>query len=94
MILTRETVLEEAKKCVMQDRNKDYGSPEDNFKVIGKYWTDFLGKEITATDVSVMMLLMKIARLHTSPTKGDHWIDIAGYAACGGEIATSQPKVV
>jgi hypothetical protein len=33
------------------------------------------------------MALVKIARLANSPDHMDSWIDIAGYAACGGEIA-------
>jgi len=39
------------------------------------------------TDVAQMMVLMKIARLENSPTHMDSWIDVAGYAACGGELA-------
>jgi hypothetical protein len=27
-----------------------------------------------------------VARISTSPSKLDHWIDVAGYAACGGEV--------
>lgn len=34
-------------------------------------------------DVSVMMLLMKVARLIETPDHEDSWKDIAGYAACG-----------
>ncbi len=37
-----------------------------------------------------MMILMKLSRLATSPAKPDHWIDMAGYAACGGECATKE----
>ena len=36
-------------------------------------------------DVAVMMILLKIARVASSK-KSDNWVDIAGYAACGGEI--------
>ena len=39
----------------------------------------------SSRDVAAMMILLKIARAATS-TKCDHWVDIAGYAACGGEI--------
>jgi len=35
------------------------------------------------------MNLLKLARIKTSPEHADHWIDIAGYAACGGEVATN-----
>ena len=41
---------------------------------------------ITAKDVAVMMVLFKCARIATGHGKDDNWIDIAGYAACGGEV--------
>ena len=40
----------------------------------------------TAHDVAAMMILLKVARLATSPDKWDNWVDIAGYAALGGEV--------
>jgi hypothetical protein len=40
---------------------------------------------IDTWDVAIMMNLLKISRLSWSPTKEDHWIDTAGYAACGAE---------
>ena len=36
--------------------------------------------------VAHMMILMKIARSAIGKPKADNWIDIAGYAACGGEL--------
>lgn len=32
------------------------------------------------------MCLFKIAHIATSHGKADNWIDLAGYAACGGEL--------
>lgn len=34
-------------------------------------------------DVAIMMMQLKHSRLGWSPYKEDHWIDAAGYAACG-----------
>jgi len=34
-------------------------------------------------DVAIMMMQVKMARLAWSPSKRDHWVDCAGYAACG-----------
>lgn len=36
-------------------------------------------------DTAVLMILMKVARIIESPQKADHWVDIIGYAACGGQ---------
>lgn len=36
-------------------------------------------------DVAIMMNLLKTSRLSWSPNREDHWVDTAGYAACGAE---------
>ena len=41
---------------------------------------------IEADDVAAMMALLKIARIATGTAKADNWVDLAGYAACGGEL--------
>ena len=33
-----------------------------------------------------MLALMKIGRISSGHAKPDNWVDLAGYAACGGEI--------
>ena len=42
---------------------------------------------IEAKDVAVMMSLLKVARIATGSSP-DSFVDLAGYAACAGEIAT------
>lgn len=98
--MTRDEVLNAAKQCVCQDRNDQYGSPEDNFKTIAYLWTNYLnagsalrpgvGISLRAKDVAVMMILLKVARIATGSGSQDNWIDLAGYAACGGEIETRE----
>ena len=90
--MTRESILNSAIECVCGERERDYGSPEDNFGRIAIYWSAHLGMEITAEDVAVMMALLKIARIGTGVAADDSWIDLAGYAACGGEIAAKGRK--
>lgn len=84
---TRERVLNKAHECVCGQREQDYGSPEDNFKRIANLWTAYTGVEISPANVAVMMALLKIARLRGNGTHIDSWVDLAGYAACGAEIA-------
>ena len=86
--MNRQEILEAAVKCVCGEREQDYGSPEDNFNRIATYWSAHLGMEITAEDVAVMMALLKIARIGTGTATDDSWVDLAGYAACGGELAS------
>ena len=86
---TRESILDAAKRCVCGDREQDYGSPEDNFAVIAALWTAYTGTDITPKDVAMMMALLKIARAKAG-SKPDTYIDLAGYAACGGELEAAH----
>lgn len=81
----RREILADAGGCVCADRNLMYGEPEDSFAVIAKLWSDFLGVPITAADAVDMMILFKVARNHGAAVRQrDTYVDIAGYAACGG----------
>lgn len=86
---TRQRVLREAELCVCGQREQDYGTPEDSFQKIGTFWTVYLNYavKIDAEDVAAMMALLKIARISENPQHMDSWVDLAGYASCGGEIA-------
>lgn len=94
--MTRKDVLAAAEKCVCGDREQDYGTPEDSFQVIANLWADYLqgcGVQLDfleEEDVAAMMALLKIARIATGHGKDDNWIDLAGYAACGGEIESAK----
>ena len=88
---TRADILDRAKKCVCGQREQDYGTPESNFQLIADMWNDYLKKErssivVDAKDVAMMMALLKIARIKNGGGSGDSFVDLAGYAACGGEI--------
>lgn len=88
MNITRIELLDLANECVCGDRNLQYGEPEDNFSDIAKLWSSYLDIDIGLEDVAIMMCLFKIARLKSSCYESkDSWVDLIGYAACGGEIA-------
>ena len=91
--MKRKEILEAATKCVCGDREQDYGSPENNFNTIAKFWSAYKGCEFDAVDVAAMLALLKIARISSGHAKDDNWIDLAGYAACGGEIESETLKV-
>lgn len=89
--VNRAYILDHAGQCVNGDREGDYGSPENSFRAIGELWETYISTSkhtdliIEPRDVAAMMALMKIARI-ASGKKTDNWIDLAGYAACGGEL--------
>lgn len=85
--MNREEILEAARKAVTGERRENYGNPERSFGLIARYWTAYLGlsDDLKPQDVCAMMALLKIARLANGGTL-DCFVDLAGYAACGGEI--------
>lgn len=95
---TKKDVLDTAIAAVA-DRGLNYGKPEDNFVRIANLWNAHIVNcgwrlksqsgeiaNLDPSDVAVMMVLLKVARLENDSTHFDSWVDIAGYAACGGEI--------
>ena len=85
--MTRAEILDSAKKCVCEDRESQYGSPEDSFELIAELWSSYLDYAISPVDVAIMMSLLKTARIAAGRFKADSYIDACGYIACAGEIA-------
>lgn len=94
--MTRAEILDSAKKCVCEDRESQYGSPEDSFELIAELWEPIIRERcvspgadvcVTGDTVAIMMTLLKIARIATGRFKSDSYIDACGYMACAGEIA-------
>lgn len=93
--MNRKEILAAAERCVCGQREQDYGTPENSFKVIGELWEVYIKEKCVGTDtivtivpedVAALLGLLKIARIATGHGKDDNWIDLAGYAACGGEL--------
>ena len=94
---TRREILRAAERCVCGDRDQDYGGPEDSFALIASLWEPIIRArcvspgadvDVDAVTVALLMAELKIARAATNTGHMDSWVDLAGYAACGGEIAT------
>lgn len=86
--MTRKQILRRAEECVLGQRETDYGKPEDNFATIARLWSAYLKDKhyIMPKDVAIMMCLLKVARIKAGGTD-DSYVDLAGYAACAGELA-------
>lgn len=89
--MTRPEILDSAKKMVTGQRQDDYGTPENNFKVIADLWAAWFGHPVSPLDVAMCMTLLKIGRIRTGTATDDSFVDAAGYIACGGEIAAGSP---
>ncbi len=75
------------------DRAAQHGPKELNHQNIADHWNAYLGKRLssrlTPLDVALMMVELKIARTKAGAGRinQDNFVDMAGYAACAGEIA-------
>ena len=93
MSMTKEEILKKAKDLISGDRNDTHGDAFQNHAEIAEFWNIFLDKKlqpmasITAEDVALMMVLMKISRNNQGKKNNlDNFIDMCGYAAIAGEI--------
>lgn len=77
-----EDILHEAYRLTTGERNNSYGPPTQDFERTAKIWSAVLGKEVTAAEVALCMIGLKISRA-TWSDKRDNYVDIAGYARCG-----------
>ena len=92
--MNRKECLDSAAEAVLKNRQELYGKPEDGFAGIAAIWSVILGRKIASHEVALCLAALKIVRAANSPTHADNWVDMAGYAACGSEIATvCQRKV-
>lgn len=75
-------VLKEAHELINGHRRDDYGSPTPSFTRVANYWNTYMfhkdDPHITPFDVSMMMVLFKLARLENKYTH-DSVVDMAGY---------------
>lgn len=80
-------ILKEALE-VVSARSDTHGESTKNMLHIAAMWSAYLGIPLTAVDVTNMMGMGKMSRIKMGdPKRLDHYVDIAGYAAIGGEAA-------
>ena len=74
----------------VSERGSAYGTVEDNFNRIAGLWSVLLEKEVTSAQVALCLSALKMARLMQTPDHHDSWVDLCGYAACGGEVTNKK----
>lgn len=80
-------VCQHAASLVGGDRAQQNGDKTENHNNIAILWGGYLGVAITAHQVAMMMVLLKVARTKSGILNRDDYVDIAGYAGCAAEIA-------
>lgn len=82
----RTEILETAATLINGDRERDYGSPSENFGRIASGWAVILNQDVSAEQVALCMAWLKLARLVNGPHL-DGYIDAAAYMALAGELS-------
>ena len=77
----------EAAIHAVEARGENYGDVRQTHQRIASLWSVVLGQDVTPEQVALCMTCLKVARLIETPDHEDSWVDIAGYGACGAEIA-------
>nr|DAN44403.1 MAG TPA: hypothetical protein [Caudoviricetes sp.] len=92
--MTKSEFLDEVKRIVAE-REGQHGKPGDTFKAIAAAWSAYLTAVVGVPvmlreeDVAMMMVELKVHRFAGGQgTHMDTLLDIAGYAACAGELAS------
>ena len=92
MSMSKEEILVKANQLISKTRNETHGDAFKNHAEIAEFWNIFLDKKlqpmasITAEDVALMMVLMKISRSTQGKFNVDDYIDAAAYMAIAGEL--------
>ncbi len=77
---------------VIAERSAQYGDATANMATIAQRWSTTLGQEITAAQVVLCLLDLKLARLATDPSHEDSAVDVCGYAALLAEITRTTEQ--
>jgi hypothetical protein len=64
---------------ILNERQADYGDAGHNHRRIAALWSAYLGTHISAHDVAMCMVLVKVSRAKAG-RRDDNYTDMAGYA--------------
>ena len=77
----------------ISDRGLAYGHPADNLEHTAMLLSAYLQMPIHDYQVAGIMVLVKLARSNQSAESIDTWVDMAAYAALGGQLATEENEL-
>ena len=90
----RSFFLKEVEELIFNDLNESYGQPYENMdstaKMMQAYLGNRTGESITASDVAIFGVILKLGRLRHDPKHLDSLKDIAGYTAIAYECVMKE----
>ena len=85
-------ILHKAGNLITGDRKRKHGDYIKNHENIAKLWSGYLGVDLSALDVLTMMALLKVARTKAGDYDSDNYIDLIGYSALAGQLASIEDE--
>jgi hypothetical protein len=79
-------VLLDKAAAILEDRGQAYGAADAAFAAIAARWSITLGRPVSATQVVLCMIDLKLVRRSHDPGHEDSLIDVIGYAALFPEV--------
>ena len=92
MAVKIEENLKTALKLLGGKRQHEYGNKKENHENIARLWSAYLDHPLSAHDVAILMLLLKVARAKFGNPSSDTYIDMVGYSAIAGELCDEDNK--
>lgn len=70
---------------IVEQRGESYGAPGPNMERTADLWSAYLGIPVSAHDVAMCMVLVKVSRARVR-FHADNYEDICGYAEIAREV--------
>lgn len=70
---------------IVEERGAQYGAPGPNMDRTADLWSAYLGIPVSAHDVAMLMVLVKVSRARVK-FHADNYEDIKGYADIAREV--------
>lgn len=80
VVSTRVGMLEEAANLTGGDRNRTYGDPVSNHDHIARIFNAWTGRDLTASEIVMVHMATKMARMMATPNHRDSHVDLMAYA--------------
>ena len=83
------SIMEEANK-IFADRNPKYGDMQSGMGNVAQIARIITGFPLTAHDVALVLLAVKLSRLPSDRANPDHYVDGINYFAFAGELVNFE----
>ena len=71
-------------------RGEEYGDAAPSFTRAAIIASTILGRKMSAYDISVVMMAVKLSRINNQPEHLDSWVDLTAYAAFAAQFSQSR----